>query len=241
MMVNMQQNLMQFNDKFMEQQKIMYEQRKEIDMLKESNNDLMQKINDQQMCIENLEQKITARGDGTPGKPTIAPSFAQVLGTGSRQQVEEKIGNDIPLTEERDSDDSIDAQERADRAKRMHNIAISGISEGEEENARVLKTRVQEVLSQHFDMSEVPIEGAHRVGKVSGDTDRPRIIICTVMDVRKRQIILENSSTYLKGTHVYINEDRTLMQQKEVRERVAERKAKLEKRKSKSDAENEHK
>ena len=57
------------------------------------------------------------------------------------------------------------------------------------------------------------------------------------MDARKRQIILDNSSTYLKGTNVYINDNRTLMQQKKVRERVAARKAKMEKKKNKSETE----
>ena len=51
------------------------------------------------------------------------------------------------------------------------------------------------------------------------------------MDERKKRIILESSSTYLRGTDVYINEDRTAMQQAEVRKKVAERKARLEKKK----------
>ena len=93
---------------------------------------------------------------------------------------------------------------------------------------------------EHFDMSDVPIEGAHRVGTKTEDGKRPKTIICTIMDTRKRQIILDNSSTYLKGTNVYINEDRTFMQQKAVREKVAARKAKIEKKKNKEEMENNH-
>ena len=63
-----------------------------------------------------------------------------------------------------------------------------------------------------------------------GET-RPKIIVCTVMDERKRRIILESSSTYLRGTDIYINEDHTAMQQAEVRKKVADRKARLEKKK----------
>ena len=51
------------------------------------------------------------------------------------------------------------------------------------------------------------------------------------MDERKRRIILESSSTYLRGTDIYINEDLTAMQQAEVRKNVAARKAKLEEKK----------
>ena len=69
---------------------------------------------------------------------------------------------------------------------------------------------------------------------------RPKIIICTIMDTRKRQIILHNSSTYLRGTNVCINEDRTLMQQKAIREKVVARKAKIEKKKNKEEVENNH-
>ena len=122
-------------------------------------------------------------------------------------------------------------KEKADRAKRQNNIVISGIKEEEGENARSLKLRIQELLETHLDMAEVPIEGAHRVGRQREGETRPKIIVCTVMDERKRRIILESSSTYLRGTDVYINEDRTTMQQAEVRKKVAERKARLEKKK----------
>ena len=87
-------------------------------------------------------------------------------------------------------------------------------------------------------MLDVPIEGAHRAGRKMENEQKPRIIVGTIMDAHKRQIILDNSSTYLRGTNIYINEDRTLMQQKEVRERVAARKAQMEEKKNKSKAEN---
>ena len=37
--------------------------------------------------------------------------------------------------------------------------------EEEDENAHNLTTKKHEVLIQHFDTSDVPIEGTHRVGK----------------------------------------------------------------------------
>ena len=47
MMVSMQQSLMQMIDKLVAQQKEMYEQRREIDMLREANKELMQKLSTQ--------------------------------------------------------------------------------------------------------------------------------------------------------------------------------------------------
>lgn len=245
MMANMQQSLMQMTDKFMEQQKDMYDQRREIDMLKEVNKDLMQKLNTQQGQLDALEKKSTTQEENVKGMLTTPPSWAQVLGKGNKNKEsdthDDAFSKDAGrgyVFSQTPPEEHLDAEERADRAKRKNNIVISGITEGEDENARSLKTKIQELLLEHFDMSDVPIEGAHRVGKKTEDGQRPKIIICTIMDTRKRQIILDNSSTYLKGTNVYINEDRTFMQQKAVREKVAARKAKIEKKKNKSEAEN---
>ena len=79
-------------------------------------------------------------------------------------------------------------------------------------------------------MLNVLVEGAHRAGKKRKDGQCPKIHVCTIMDTHKRQILLHNSSTYLKSTSVYINEDLTFMQQEEVRKRVAALKAKIEKK-----------
>ena len=76
----------------------------------------------------------------------------------------------------------INAKEAADRAKRQNNIVISGIKEEEGENARSLKLKIQELLETHLDMAEVPIEGAHRVGRQREGETRPKIIVCTVME-----------------------------------------------------------
>ena len=133
----------------------------------------------------------------------------------------------------------IDAKEKDDREKRKNIIVINGIPEEDSKNARALTLKVQELLTTRLDMTEVPIEGAHRVGLNKADSKHPNLIVCTIMDARKRRIIIDNSSTYLRGTDVYINEDRTLMQQKEIRKKVAERKAKMAKQKSQTKKVNE--
>ena len=247
MMVSMQQSLMQMTDKFVAQQKDMYEQRREIDMLKEANKELMQKLNTQQGQLDALEKRSTTHEESVKGMLTTPPSWAQVLAKGS-QYKESDTRDDIVFKDAEEGhvfsqtplEEHLDVEEREDRAKRKNNIVISGIMEEEGENVRNLKNKIQELFIEHFDMSDVPIEGAHRVGKKSEDGKRPKIIICTIMDTRKRQIILDNSSIYLRGTNVYINEDRTFMQQKAVREKVAARKAKIEKKKNKEEVENNH-
>ena len=55
------------------------------------------------------------------------------------------------------------------------------------------------------------------------------------MDDQKRQIILDNSSTYLRDTHVRINQNRTLMK------KVAARKARIDKKpQKKGEKDNDH-
>lgn len=235
MLINMQNSLLQMTDKCLEQQKEMYEQKREIDMLKETNKQITQRL-------DALETRSNTQEENVSGLRSTSPSWAQVIARGSTSsrgtvpdntihpEIEMKHdSNHLPFEEH------IDAEERADRAKRQNNIVISGLVEEEDENARSLKTKVQALLTTHFDMTDVPIEGAHRAGRKKEDGNRPKILICTIMDARKRQIILDNSSTYLKGTDVYINEDRTLMQQKEIREKVAARKARIEKKKKSSE------
>ena len=48
-------------------------------------------------------------------------------------------------------------------------------------------------------------------------------IVCTMADEAKRNIILDNSSIYLKGTECYVYEDCTLMQQNAQRKAYEER------------------
>lgn len=223
MMVSLQQNVVQLTEQIFTQQKDMYEQRKELDMLKEDNSRLTQQLSTQQEAIEELKKQINERH--AKEAVIINPPWPQ---TNDKPQITHQNAEKIPS--KKIVDENLDAQERMEREKKQYNVVISGVEEEENENARSLKGKIQEILAEHFDMSDVPLEGVHRVGKKREDSKRPKLIVCTIMDARKRQIILDNSSTYLKGTSMYINEDRTFMQQEEVRKKVAERKAKMEKK-----------
>ena len=57
MMVSMQQNVTQMIENFMERQKEMYAQMREIDTLKEANTQLTQKLQEQQGQIDELTKR----------------------------------------------------------------------------------------------------------------------------------------------------------------------------------------
>ena len=76
-------------------------------------------------------------------------------------------------------------------------------------------------------MANVQAFGARCMGK-RRDDGKARAIVCTLMDARKRAILLDSNRVYLKGTYFYVNEDLTIMQQKE-------RKKKFEKQKKAND------
>ena len=79
-----------------------------------------------------------------------------------------------------------------------------------------LNADVTAMIAEKFGMQDVVIYGAHRVGKKRPDSHRA--IVCTMLDARKHNIILENARIYLKDTALYISKDCTLAQQKARRE-----------------------
>ncbi len=72
------------------------------------------------------------------------------------------------------------------------------------------------IISTRFKLHDVVVYGTHRVGKKKLANNRA--IVCTLLDARKRAIILENARIYLKDSPLYISEDRTPNQQKARRE-----------------------
>lgn len=109
-----------------------------------------------------------------------------------------------------------DEQECNEQEKRKMNIVIRGIPESDNEKVITLNTDVTDMISTNFGMHDVVVYGAHRVGKKKPEATRA--IVCTLLDARKRAIILENARIYLKGSPLYISEDRTPSQQKARRE-----------------------
>lgn len=103
-----------------------------------------------------------------------------------------------------------------EQEKRKMNIVIRGVPETDTEQVLTLNTDITDIISNKFGMHDVVIYGAHRVGKKKPESHRA--IVCTLLDARKRAIILENARIYLKDSPLYISEDRTPSQQKARRE-----------------------
>ena len=109
--------------------------------------------------------------------------------------------------------ENVDLEELQEREQRSKNIVIRGITEEKLETPPSLAISIANFFETHFGMSGVMVYGAHRVGKQGALCSGERPIVCTLPDDTKRKIILENSWIYLKGTHCFVCEDRTLMQQ----------------------------
>ena len=102
--------------------------------------------------------------------------------------------------------------EYMEQEKRKINIVIRGVPEKDQEQVLTLNADITDIISSKFGMHDVVVYGAHRVGKKKPKTNRA--IVCTLLDARKRTIILENARIYLKDSSLYISEDRTPNQQK---------------------------
>ena len=114
-----------------------------------------------------------------------------------------------------------DPIEYKEREKRSRNIVIRGMQEPDGETVLSLNVEVTKLLAEKLDMQDAGVYGAHRVGKKR--TDAHRAIVCTMLDARKRTILLDNARFYLKGTQYYVSEDRTPTQQAERRKAYEER------------------
>ncbi|MCO5563772.1 hypothetical protein L7F22_017420 [Adiantum nelumboides] len=125
----------------------------------------------------------------------------------------------IPQTHETYA--NVDVTEYNEREKRGMNIVIRGIPESDNEKVLMLNAEVTDLLANTFGMHDVVVYGAHRVGKQRPENNCA--IVCTMLDARKRAIILENARIYLRDSPIYISEDRTPAEQKERRQAYEER------------------
>lgn len=120
--------------------------------------------------------------------------------------------------------EKLDNEENAEykeMEKRKMNIVIRGIPEKEEESVLALQVEISNIISEKFGMQDIVVYGTHRLGKKKPDMNRA--VICTMLDARKREIILENARIYLQDSQLYISEDRTPNQQKARRKAYEER------------------
>lgn len=114
-----------------------------------------------------------------------------------------------------------EVQEMQEREKRSMNIVVRGLPEPDTESALSLNIAVTDLLTEKMGMQDLTIFGAHRVGKKNANANRA--IVCTMLDARKRTLILENARFYLKDSTFYISEDRTPAQQEKRRQAYEER------------------
>lgn len=121
--------------------------------------------------------------------------------------------------------DNVDAKEKYEVEKRKNNVVIRGMQEDESENALSLSENITKFFEDHFAMHDVVVYAAHRVGKKRLEGVSSRAIVCTILDERKRTIILDSSRVYLKGTNFFVTEDRTPKEQERRRQAYANRKA----------------
>ncbi|MCO5573784.1 hypothetical protein L7F22_027558 [Adiantum nelumboides] len=119
---------------------------------------------------------------------------------------------------------TVDMAEHNDRTKRSMNISLRGLPEPENETILTLNANMSDFFGDHSGMPDVVVYGAHRVGKKK--TEGHRAVVCTLLDARKRSIILENARFYLKNSPYHVKEDYTPAQQEERRRAYEESKKK---------------
>lgn len=201
-------------------------QNDDIKNLALKNQELEHKLQMQDLRVRHQEEKLqelkeTLDKQATTVQNTLATQDEKLL------NVSENVGSwkDIlkstpvpqtPVPMNRDMYANEDDKECTEQEKRKMNIVIRGIPEPDNEKVITLNADVTDMISTNFGMHDVVVYGAHRVGKKKPETTRA--IVCTLLDARKRAIILENARIYLKDTSLYISEDRTPNQQKARRE-----------------------
>lgn len=160
------------------------------------------------------EEKLTQMHEKTQlNVQKTVGSWAQIARNGSTSSHPTPILHDIQDNEE--------IKEYNEKEKRKMNIVVRGMAESDNEQVITLNMGVTDMISDKFGMKDVVVYGAHRVGKQKPDA--PRTVVCTLLDARKRAIILDNARVYLKNSPLYISEDRTPNQQKARREAYEER------------------
>lgn len=206
----------------------MMKQSEEIKNLALKNQELEHKLQMQDLRIQHQEEQIQElRGALDKQAATVQDTLAthdekiaqiHVPGNvGSWASIVKNGHTNSAITNTNDDMYAIeDEKEYHELEKRKMNIVVRGITEKDTEQVLTLNTAITDIISTKFGMHDVVVYGAHRVGKKKPETNRA--IVCTLLDARKRAIILENARMYLKDSPLYISEDRTPNQQKARRE-----------------------
>jgi hypothetical protein len=111
--------------------------------------------------------------------------------------------------------------EEKDRLRRANNLTLRGIPEPKNETPTHLQQVVQTTLRDKFDQPGLEILHARRVGK-DNERGKGRLIIFSVDQSRKRSL-LSTKLQFLKGSDLFLDDDRTPQQQEEYRKTLQER------------------
>ena len=111
-----------------------------------------------------------------------------------------------------------DAKDHNEIEKRKNNIVIRGIKENETKNVYLLQRIIRNSLKITL-LCEMLLYMSHiRLAKKQREGKSSRATVCTILDEHKRAIILDSSKVYLKGTSLFVTEDRTPQEQERRRQ-----------------------
>lgn len=103
--------------------------------------------------------------------------------------------------------DNNDKMEYLENQSRRNNIRIVGIPEEENETWDVTEAKVKTTLQQKLKLnSPIGIERAHRVGKPTDGTTKPRTIVCKIKDWKQKDEIVKTARK-IKPSGLLIFED----------------------------------
>jgi hypothetical protein len=111
--------------------------------------------------------------------------------------------------------------EEKDRLRRANNMTLRGIPEKDNESPDELRQTVQTTLQEKFSQPGLQVLTARRVGKAN-EKGRGRLIILSMDQARKRSL-LSTKTECLKGTTLFLDDDRTPKQQEEYRKKLEDR------------------
>ena len=111
--------------------------------------------------------------------------------------------------------------EEKDRLRRANNMTLRGIPEPEKESPAQLRQTMQTTLREKFDQPGLEILMARRVRKAN-ERGKSRLAIFSVEPGRKRSL-LTTKLQCLKGSTLFLDDDRTPTQQEEHRKMLEAR------------------
>ena len=178
-----------------EQDRKMYEMQKEQNKMYESQKELHKKIEEQKH--ENFELRRSLEFTQNELKETVNEVKLLKSESGKQKTQIDEVKS-IAGKLEQSVADQIDLTRRK-------NIKIDGLIDQGDENAESTQLKVQNLLNEKLQMSNIKVEKAYRLKKRSNHQG-PRTIIAELSRTEDRNLVLKSASK-LKGTNTFINDD----------------------------------